>query len=82
ALQRAIDQRAPDLEAQASRAALLLAHDYAEGAAPADARTGWEIARDPIDLDLWLREALVRHDVAGALQALLPRSSGYAALRA
>jgi L,D-transpeptidase YcbB len=82
ALQRAIDQRAPDLEAQASRAALLLAHDYAEGAASADARTGWEIARDPIDLDLWLREALARHDVAGALQALLPRSSGYAALRA
>lgn len=82
ALQRAIDQRAPDLEAEASRAALLLAHDYAEGAASADARKGWEIARDPIDLDLWLREALARHDVAGALQALLPRSSGYAALRA
>lgn len=82
ALQHAIDLRAPDLEAQASRAALLLAHDYAEGAAPGDARKGWEIARDPIDLDLWLREAIARHDVAGALQALLPRTAGYAALRA
>jgi murein L,D-transpeptidase YcbB/YkuD len=81
-LRQAIARGVPDLDARADRSALLLAHDYAAGSAPASARKGWGIGPDPVDLGPWLQDALGRHDVAGALQHLLPQAPGYAALRA
>lgn len=72
---------APDLDAQADRLALSLAHDYAEGSATAAARAGWGIPRDRIDYAAWLAGALARHDIASALHALLPRDAAYAGLR-
>jgi len=81
ALQAALDQHAPTLDALADAAALALAHDYFEGAAPASARAGWDIKGDRIDYRAWLDAALVRHDIVASLRALLPQSAAYAGLR-
>jgi len=81
-LQAAMDRGGPDLDSIADRIALALAHDYAVGASPASARVGWGIDSTQIDYAAWLDAALARHDVVPALQALLPRATQYAGLRA
>lgn len=71
-----------DSDAAADRVALALAHDYAEGIAPAAARRGWNIRRSPLDYRAWLDGALTRHDLSTSLRALLPQGRAYDGLRA
>ena len=71
-----------DIDAAADRVALALAHDYAEGMAPAAARRGWNIPRSPLDYRAWLDGALTRHDLSASLRALLPQGQAYDGLRA
>lgn len=80
-LQASADGLAIDLDARADRIALSLAHDYAEGSSPAAARTGWGIAGGRIDYTAWLNRALASHDIASALQTLLPKDAAYTGLR-
>lgn len=75
------DARALQADAAADRAALALAHDYAEGMAPAAVRRGWNIPRSSIDYRAWLDDALSRHNLSAALRALLPQDRAYDGLR-
>jgi len=70
-----------------SRLASIAANDlmraYLEGCSPASARAKWRISSDDqyIDTQNLLLEALVRNDLAGYFDALLPRNPNYRALR-
>jgi murein L,D-transpeptidase YcbB/YkuD len=74
----------PELDALATRMFTWLAEDLRDGRTPMTARVQW-FAVDP-DQDvnptsLILADALVRHDVKGALKALSPTVPDYAALK-
>lgn len=68
-----------DYSARADRAALKLAHDYFEGAAPPSA--DWHIARGTIDYRSWLEETVARHSLRGSFRMLLPTAPDYLALK-
>lgn len=75
----------PELDETATRLFTWLAEDLRDGRTPMTARVQW-FAVDP-DQDvnptsLILADALARHDVKGALMALLPTVPDYAALKA
>jgi len=81
ALRAAMENRSPDLDAIAERSALRLAHDYAEGGASGQARTGWFIGGEAPAYREWLAQALSRHDLRASFRALLPHAAAYEALR-
>jgi murein L,D-transpeptidase YcbB/YkuD len=70
-----------NMDRLADRAALALAHDLNEGAAPLAKRRDWHIERPPMDYASWLAGALARHDLRASFAALLPANSDYAELK-
>lgn len=80
-LRRAVAQSDPALDAIAERAALALAHDYAQGAAPGSARRSWHIASAALDYRAWLDTARLGHDLARSYATLLPDAPSYQRLR-
>jgi L,D-transpeptidase YcbB len=67
-----------------TEAALRLANAYLNGCTDAQARAGWRIVSNDsaYDLPSLLADALRRNDLPGLYEALRPRSTEYAALRA
>lgn len=82
-VEQAFRTRSPSLDSLATQSAFRLARDYANGRTPAPGRVEWHIGSAMPDAALLsiIQAALVRDDVAGTLNALLPSHPEYGALR-
>jgi murein L,D-transpeptidase YcbB/YkuD len=84
-LRAAIDagQKGAALDALATRSALLVAHDYADGRIDDKASFDWHIPApmDAAAIDAGLTKALAANDVGPWLRRLLPDNDQYRALR-